>query len=90
MLHVWWVWIAAGFVIGCAEVLLPGYIFLGFAIGAALTGVLLGVGLMAAASISTLLFVFAVLSLIAWVALRLVLGKHPGQVKIWERDINDN
>jgi inner membrane protein len=90
MLHVWWVWIVGGFVIGCAEVLLPGYIFLGFAIGAVLTGVMLGMGLLATASISTLFLVFAVLSLIAWVALRMVLGKHSGQVKIWERDINDN
>ncbi len=90
MLHVWWVWIAGGFVIGCAEVLLPGFIFLGFAIGAALTGVMLGIGLLTSASIPSLLLVFAVLSLIAWIALRVTLGKHPGQVKIWHRDINDN
>ena len=45
MWTVWWVWIAGGFALGVAEVLLPGFIFLGFAAGAVLTGVLLGIGL---------------------------------------------
>lgn len=86
---VWWAWIAAGFAIGALEVVLPGYIFLGFAIGAVLTGILLGFGVLAGASLSTLLMVFALASLIAWAGLRYGLGRHPGQVKIWHRDIND-
>ena len=32
--QVWWVWIVAGFALGVLEVIAPGYIFLGFAIGA--------------------------------------------------------
>ncbi len=30
---VWWVWVVAGFLIGGLEIVAPGYIFLGFAIG---------------------------------------------------------
>jgi inner membrane protein len=86
---VWWAWIAGGFVIGILEVVLPGYIFLGFAIGAILTGVLLGFGVLTGASLSTLLMVFALASLVAWAVLRYSLGTRPGQVKIWDRDIND-
>lgn len=87
---VWWVWVVAGFVLGIVEVIVPGFIFLGFAIGAALTGVLIGLGVLASATLPFLLMVFAVLSLIAWLALRMAVGKRPGQVKVWDRDINDN
>ena len=38
MWNVWWVWIVAGFSLGVLEILAPGYIFLGFAIGALVTG----------------------------------------------------
>ena len=44
MWNVWWVWIVAGFSLGVLEILAPGYIFLGFAIGALVTGGLLGLG----------------------------------------------
>ena len=30
----WWVWIVLGFALGVLEVIVPGYIFLGFAVGA--------------------------------------------------------
>jgi membrane protein implicated in regulation of membrane protease activity len=88
--QVWWVWIAAGFVLGIVEVALPGFIFLGFAGGALVTGVLLGLGVLADASLSLLLAVFAFASLAVWLGLRAVFGKREGQVKIVERDINDN
>jgi membrane protein implicated in regulation of membrane protease activity len=88
--QVWWVWIAAGFVIGIVEVMLPGFIFLGFAAGAMLTGVLIGTGVLAGASLPLLLMVFAFASLAVWLALRRLFARRPGQVKIWDRDINDN
>ena len=78
-----------GFLIGALEVVLPGYIFLGFAIGAILTGILLGLGVLGPAGPSTLLLVFALASLAVWAVLRFGLGMHKGQVKIWHRDIND-
>ena len=86
--QVWWVWIVAGFVLGGLEVLAPGYIFLGFAIGAVLTGALVGFGLVGG-SWPVLLLAFAVLSLGAWFGLRRTMGVRAGQVKVWDRDIND-
>lgn len=87
---IWWAWIVLGFGLGVLEILAPGYIFLGFAIGAALTGVLVGVGVLGSAGLPLLILVFAVLSLLAWLGLRASLGKRAGQVKVWDRDINDN
>ncbi|NEY90218.1 NfeD family protein [Tabrizicola oligotrophica] len=88
MWNVWWVWIVAGFALGVLEILAPGYIFLGFAMGALLTGVLLGFGVLGG-SLPLLLMVFAVLSLITWLILRRVVGVTKGQAKIWHKDIND-
>lgn len=88
--HVWWVWVVVGLAVATAELLLPGYIFLGFAVGGILTGGLIGIGLLAGASLSVLLAVFAGLSLLAWAGFRAALGKRDGQVKVWTRDINDN
>lgn len=88
MWAVWWVWIAGGFALGVLEVLLPGFIFLGFAIGAVLTGILLGFGL--TPGLPLLLLIFALLSLAAWLGLRAKFGSNKGQVKLWHKDINEN
>lgn len=88
MWNVWWVWIVAGFALGVLEILAPGYIFLGFALGALVTGVLLGIGLLGG-SLPLLLMVFAILSLVAWLVLRRMAGVSEGQLKIWHKDIND-
>lgn len=85
----WWAWIVLGFALGVLEVLAPGFIFLGFAIGAVLTGILVGLGI-APAGISALLLMFAVMSVVAWLVLRRTMGVREGQVKIWDRDINDS
>lgn len=90
----WWVWMIAALTMAFLEVLIPGYIFLGFAIGAAATGLAVGVGGPLAAWLGaslpmTLLF-FAILSLISWLGLRRALGIRKGQVKIWDRDINED
>lgn len=94
MFSVWWAWIAAGLVIGILEVLIPGYfLFVGFAIGALLTGIWMGLGLPGAdwiaASPGNGLTVFAVASLIAWLVLRQVVGVRGGQIKRIDHDIND-
>lgn len=85
----WWVWMVAGAVLAILEVLIPGFILLGFAIGAGITGALLWLGVLGG-SLAVLLLVFGLSSLIAWLALRSLVGVRHGQVKIWERDINDN
>ncbi|MEZ5776730.1 MAG: hypothetical protein R3E44_00060 [Paracoccaceae bacterium] len=84
----WWVWMIAGAVLAILEVAVPGFILLGFAVGAALTGLLLWLGLLGE-SLAMLLLVFAISSLVAWLALRRVVGVRHGQVKVWDRDIND-
>lgn len=87
-LGIWWVWLAAALAMGLAEVLLPGFIFLGFALGAALMAgvVALFPGLNAAA----LLALFAFCSLIGWVLLRIVFKKQSSGARIVTNDINDN
>lgn len=84
----WWVWIAGALVLGIIEMLAPGFIFLGFAIGAA------GVGLLqllapGALGLPALLLAFAALSLVAWLILRRSFALSKGQVKTFDHDIND-
>ena len=87
--QLWWAWVVFGVALGVLEVLVPGFIFLGFAIGAVVPGGLVGIGLLGA-QVPTLVLVFAVLSLVAFLGLRRVVGVKAGQVKLWDRDINDN
>jgi membrane protein implicated in regulation of membrane protease activity len=86
---IWWVWIVAGFLLGMLEIMVPGYIFLGFAIGAVATGILVGISI-SPSSPALLVLIFAVCSLVAWLVLRRTMGVRKGQVKVWDRDINDN
>lgn len=85
----WWVWVVVGVTLAVAEVMLPGFILLGFAIGAALVGLLLLLGLLGG-NLFVLILIFAVASLVSWIALRRLVGIRKGQVKIWDRDINEN
>ncbi|PRY21739.1 hypothetical protein CLV78_1088 [Aliiruegeria haliotis] len=88
----WWVWLVAGLVLAILEVLVPAWIFLGFAIGAVLTGGAVWVGGPLEAtlegSLPVTLLAFAVLSLLAWLALRKVFGLRTGSVKTYDDDIN--
>lgn len=84
-----WFWIVVAALLGLMEVLLPGYVFLGIAIACAVAGLALLVGL-AAPSLPVLLIAIAVLSGVAWLILRRLMGVQEGQVRIWDRDINDD
>jgi len=84
----WWVWMSGAVFLATLEVLAPGYIFLGFAIGAFALGLLLVVQVPLGGFAATIL-VFAVLSLIAYLAMRHVFGLKSGSAEIWDRDIND-
>ncbi|MFD0982006.1 MULTISPECIES: NfeD family protein [Tropicimonas] len=90
----WWAWVIAGLVLAILEVLAPGWIFLGFAVGALATGLLLWVGgplgAMMAGSLPLLFLVFAVLSLVAWLALKRIFGLSGGSVKTFDEDINED
>ena len=90
----WWVWAAAAIALAIGEVLLPGYVLLGFGGGAAVIALLFFVGGpfsgWMAASLPVTLLAFAVFSLVAWLLLRRTLGVRRGQVKYIDRDINDD
>ncbi len=84
----WWFWMSGALVLATLEVLIPGYIFLGFAIGAAMMGLLILFGV-SATGLALTLVVFAVLSLISYLVMRKYFGLKTGQVKIWDTDVND-
>ena len=86
-LALWWVWICAALALGVLELLLPGYIFLGFAIGA--MGMAVAVFVLPVAKVPALLAMFALLSLIGWIALRLLFRHRSGGPRIVTRDINE-
>lgn len=83
-----WVWIVAGVALAVLEVLVPAYVFLGFAIGSVVVGALIWAGLLGAGW-PALALVFALVSLVAWLLLRRFFGIRHGQIKIWDRDINE-
>ena len=91
--NTWWLWLAFGVVIAIMEVAFPGYIFVGFALGAITVGLTLWTGLapawMADSTVNALV-VFAVLSVLFWLGLRTVLGVRRGQSKRFDRDINED
>ena len=84
----WWVWLAAALALAILEVLAPGFIFLGFAIGAALVGLML-LGPAAMLSPQMLLLIFAALSLVVWLVLKRIFALPKGQTKTFDHDIND-
>lgn len=84
----WWVWIALAVLFGALEVVLPVFAFMGFAAGAAATGLLLALGM--GTGVGGTLLVFALISAASFAALRTILGRDRGTERIVERDINDN
>jgi len=86
----WWVWMVGAILLAILEVLAPAQIFLGFAAGAAGVGLALLFGVPGlSSSVPALILTFAVLSLIAWLVLRPLMGVREGQVKHFDHDIND-
>jgi len=89
----YWVWLALALALGIMEILVPGYILLGFAIAAAAIGVIFAAGVgpadMMAASLPITLSVYGGVSLATWLGLRHFFGRRDGQVKVWDKDIND-
>ena len=82
----WWVWLCAALLLAILELLVPAYIFLGIAIGAAImAGV---VALFPALGVSSLMAIFAALSLVAWLVLRRVFRSPDDQTRIVHEDIN--
>lgn len=92
----WWAWMAAGLALAVLEMLVPGFILLGFAIGAGLVGLgllsgILGgvVALTGGYALAILAVIFAVLSLGAWFALRAAFGPPASGARNFDGDVND-
>ncbi|SOC07265.1 hypothetical protein SAMN05877809_10424 [Rhodobacter sp. JA431] len=84
-----WIWVVAGVLLGALEMLLPGFILLGFAVGAILVGGLLWIGVIGD-SLPLAVLVLALSALAVWLVMRKLMGVRPGQTRIWDRDINEN
>jgi len=87
-LTVWWVWVCIALGVGILELLVPGFIFLGFALGAlAMAGIVATVTL---TNVPALLAIYAILSLVAWIALKAVFRKQSSGARVVTEDINDH
>ncbi|MFK7937952.1 MAG: NfeD family protein [Roseovarius sp.] len=84
--QLWWVWLTAALGLAIFEVIVPGFIFLGFAIGAAIVALLLLTPM--TIGLTGLLVVFGALSLIAWIILRRLFKSADDQTRIIHEDIN--
>lgn len=87
MLNGWW-WLIAALVLAALELFAPGWVFLGIAAAVAVMGLALLSGLWTA-GLPVTLVVTAILSGVIWLLLRRLVGVREGQVRIWDRDIND-
>mgnify|MGYP001358551322 FL=1 len=87
----WWAWAIVALTFAFFEIILPAFVFLGMAIGAASVSLfmLLGGAKVLGGSVAATLVVFAVASLIATLILRKVFELPKGQVKTFDSDIND-
>lgn len=88
LLQVWWFWICFALVLGVIELLAPATIFLGFALAALAMALFVAVvpGIMAPA----LLALFAFLSLVSWLVLRMIFRNQSSGARVITRDINEN
>ncbi|RPE64893.1 hypothetical protein EDD53_2659 [Pacificibacter maritimus] len=85
----WWVWGLGAVALLILEIFAPGFLFLGFGVGAAVVAALMGVGF-GPENAAVVAVIFAVVSLFAWLAMRQIFGVRKGQVKVWDKDINDD
>ncbi|QGX98665.1 hypothetical protein EI983_10435 [Roseovarius faecimaris] len=84
--QLWWAWLAGALGLAILEVIAPGFIFLGFAVGAAIVALLVLLPLKI--SLVALLVIFAATSLIAWIVLRRLFRNPDDQTRIFHEDIN--
>lgn len=87
-LALWWVWVCIALVLGVVELLLPGWIFLGFGLGALAMAFV--VVLFPTLSTAAHMAIFALLSLLGWVILRQVFRRQSSGARIVTRDINED
>ena len=93
--NAWWAWALMAAFFAILELILPGYVLMGFGIGAGAVaaGLLVGLGgplvdLAGGYAPALLVVAFGVVSGIAWGCIRAIFGA-PGSVKVFDEDIND-
>lgn len=84
-----WLWVIAALLLAAAELVLPGYVFLGMAGAVLVMGLLLLSGVWTLGLPATLV-VTAILSGLIWLLLSRMIGVDRSEVRVWKRDINDN
>ena len=87
LLQIWWVWLGGALALAILETLIPGYIFLGLALGAGVMAVLVALPLPLGPA--GMVAIFAALSLAAWLGLRRVFRAPNDQSRIIHKDINE-
>ena len=87
LLQIWWAWLGAALALAILETLIPGYIFLGLALGAGVMAVLVALPLPLGPA--GMVALFALLSLVAWLGLRRAFRASNDQSRIIHEDIND-
>ena len=88
LVGIWWAWLSLALALALLEISLPGFIFLGFAIGAAIMAVVIAI-LPAPFGAPFAIALFSALSLAAWIGLRLAFRKQGSDARIITHDIND-
>jgi membrane protein implicated in regulation of membrane protease activity len=86
-LSLWWVWVCVALILGVIEIIAPAFIFLGFALGALMIAGI--VAIFPGISMPMTLALFAGLSLLAWIGLRLAFRKQSSGARIVTKDINE-
>jgi membrane protein implicated in regulation of membrane protease activity len=86
-LTLWWVWVCVALAVGILELLAPGFIFLGFALGALAMAAI--VSIFSLTNIPAMLALYAVLSLVGWIVLRAAFRNQSSGARIVTSDIND-
>ncbi|MEO0370131.1 MAG: hypothetical protein AAF231_01615 [Pseudomonadota bacterium] len=82
----WWVWASAALALAILELLMPGFIFLGIATGAAVVALL--VAIFGDLGLTPSLAIFAGASLISWIALKRVFKPADDQTRVIHEDVN--
>lgn len=83
-----WIWLIAALVLAGLELVLPGWVFMGAAAAVGLMGVVILTGWWTF-GLPVTLVVTALISAVVWYVLRRIAGGSKGDVRIWDRDIND-
>ena len=85
----WWAWAILALVLAFLEIIVPAFVFLGMTIGAGCVALMMLLGGADVIGAPAFLLLFAVTSLVATLILRRVFSLPKGQVKTFDRDIND-